>query len=220
MNIYISIDGVLRNTIQKFHYHYNDYYLNSDIDDSEVLELDDDGNVIENNKENVSKFTYDIITPIKNDNLMDYFSFQSTDEYNHFLYIEFPIEIYGHAGLSYNTAVSDLNKLMFENPDLHFTIVGLDEFGKAKPSTLFFLSKNGFLGDNIKFITSDKINQEWKNCDVWITDNKKIIDACPNNKAAVMFETDYNSYFTNNIKIDKLNKIENLWLKSLGNFTT
>ncbi len=31
MEIYISIDGVLRNTIAKFDYHYKDHYLDSSL---------------------------------------------------------------------------------------------------------------------------------------------------------------------------------------------
>ena len=31
MEIYISIDGVIRNTIQKFDYHYNEAYLADDV---------------------------------------------------------------------------------------------------------------------------------------------------------------------------------------------
>jgi hypothetical protein len=31
MEVYISIDGVLRNTIQKFEYHYNEAFLVDDV---------------------------------------------------------------------------------------------------------------------------------------------------------------------------------------------
>jgi len=55
MEIYISIDGVLRNTIQKFDYHYNESYFNSDI-------------IIEGEEENT--FEYGVTEPIQNDNLL------------------------------------------------------------------------------------------------------------------------------------------------------
>ena len=55
MEIYISIDGVLRNTIQKFDYHYNESYFNSDI-------------TIEGEEENT--FEYAVTEPIQNDNLL------------------------------------------------------------------------------------------------------------------------------------------------------
>ena len=64
MEIFISIDGVLRNTIPKFDYHYKDYYL-----DSEVEEKTEE----ENN------FEYDVIEPVKNEFLMDSYKFQSKD---------------------------------------------------------------------------------------------------------------------------------------------
>ena len=53
------------------------------------------------------------------------------------------------------------------------------------------------MGNNIKFSTSDKISELWDECDVWITDNKKIVDVCPEEKECIKFNTSYNQYFTN-----------------------
>jgi vancomycin resistance protein YoaR len=96
----------------------------------------------------------------------------------------------------------------------------LDELGKAKSSTLFFLSKNGFMGDNIKFIKSDEISKEWEKCDYWVTDEKKIIDTCPSDKTVIKFNTPYNQHFTNNKEITKLQEIKETWLTSLEDYTT
>jgi len=200
MNVYISLDGVLRNTIEKFEYHYNDYYLESD------TEVDE-------------SFPYGVTTPIKNDNLLRHFAFQSNDEYENFLFIEYPLEIFGHAKPSYPSVFNDLNKLIFDNPDINFTIIGLDEKGKARPASLFFLSKNNFLGNNVKFITSDNLKKEWENCDLWITDNKKIILTCPINKKIVKFNTAYNDYITTEVQINNLTQIETKWLKFSENIT-
>ena len=155
MEIFISIDGVIRNTIQKFDYHYNEAYLADDV----VFEEE-------------NKFEYGVVEPIQNDNLLNSYKFQSKEEFEFFLFIEYPIEIFGHAGLSYSTTFTDLHKLIFDNPNLNITLIGLDEMAKSKPATLFFLSKNGFLGNNIKFIKSEDIEKSWGICDVWITDNK------------------------------------------------
>ena len=57
MEIFISIDGVLRNTIQKFDYHYNDAYLDSEL---------------ENNT-----FEYNIVGDVQNDDITKYYKFQS-----------------------------------------------------------------------------------------------------------------------------------------------
>ena len=204
MEIYISIDGVIRNTIQKFDYHYNEAYLADDV----IFE------------EDAVPFEYGVTEPIQNDNLLNSYKFQSKEEFENFLFIEYPIEIFGHAGLSYSTTFTDLHKLIYDNPQHNFTLIGLDELGKARPSTLFFLSKNGFLGNNIKFSRSSYMNELWNKCDMWITDNKSVLDSCPENKTAIKFKTTYNQFFTYNKEISKLTEIQELWLKSLENPTT
>jgi hypothetical protein len=201
MEIYISIDGVLRNLIQKFNYHYTDAFLQSEF-------------------ENENDFEYDIVYPIQNDNLLNSYKFQSLEEFEFFTYIEYPIEIFGHAGVSYPTSISDLNKIIFDNPQHNITVIGVDEVGKSKPATLFFLSKNGFLGNNIKFIKSNDIEKEWSKCDMWVSDNKKIIDLKPEGKSAIKFQTIYNEFFTNEKEITKLTEIKELWSNSLENPTT
>lgn len=201
MEIFISIDGVIRNTIQKFDYHYKDAYIDSEFEGEDTFE-------------------YGISEKVQNDSLFNYYRFHDKDEYDFFLYMEYPIEIFGHAGLSYQTTFTDLHKIIHENPEHTFTLVGLDEFGKAKPATLFFLSKNGFLGDNVKFIRSSQIQDMWSKCDVWITDNKSIIDSCPEGKESIKFNTQYNEYFTNTKEITKLTEITEPWLKSTENTTT
>ena len=203
MEIFISIDGVLRNTIQKFDYHYNEAYLADDLTFEEE-----------------NTFEYGVTEPIQNDNLLNSYKFQSTEEFEHFLFIEYPIEIFGHAGLSYSTTFTELHKLMYENQQHSYTLIGLDELGKAKPGTLFFLSKNGYLGNHIKFIRSEDIVNQWDKCDVWITDNKSILDACPENKIGIKFNTSYNQYFTYKTEISKLSEIQETWLSYSGKTTT
>jgi hypothetical protein len=72
------------------------------------------------------------------------------------LFTNFPIEIFGHGGLSYNQAATDLNKLIVEHPNCRFTLVGLNEKGKAKSASLFFISKNGIMMDQIIFSNNTK----------------------------------------------------------------
>jgi len=201
MEIFISIDGVLRNLIQKFDYHYKDAYFDSEF-------------VNENN------FEYKITEPIHNNNLLNSYSFQSIEEFEFFLFIEYPIEIFGHAGLSYSNVISETNKIIYENLNHNFTVVGLNEIGKAKPATLFFLSKNGFLGNNIKFIRTEDIENAWENCHVWITDNYDIIKKCPIDKDVIKFNTNYNQFFTSKKEITKLSEIKEPWLKYSENSIT
>jgi hypothetical protein len=197
MEVYLSINGVLRNLIQKFDYHYHNNFLEADI-------------IVD---EDAEPFDYKVEGEVQNDNLLNYYAFQSVEEYNNFLFVEFPLELFGHAAISYMSAMSDLNKIIYDHPDINFTVVGLDELGKAKPSTLFFLSKHSYMGTNIKFIRSHEIEKEWKKCDVWITDNKDIIDKCPKNKTAVKYVTNYNKYFTHKHEIEKLTECLKYWEK-------
>ena len=199
MEIFVSIDSVLRNTMQKFDYHYRDSYLDSETEDT---------------------FEYGITEPIQNNNILNSYKFQSQEEYEFFTFIEYPIEIFGHAGLSYSTTFSDLNKIIHNNLEHTFTLVGIDELGKSKPATLFFLSKNGFLGNNIKFARSQDIDDLWSKCDVWISDSENILQKCPEDKIAIKFNTTYNQYFTYKKEITKLTEIEEPWLKSLEKPTT
>ena len=96
MNIYISIDGVLRNFVNRFHYHYENAYIN----------VDDD-------EESTDTFEYKVIEPITNLNLTDHFIFQSKDQSNHFPYIEYPMELYGHSPVSYPNVYNEFNKFVF-----------------------------------------------------------------------------------------------------------
>lgn len=194
MEIFVSIDGVLRNTIQKFDYHYKDYFLNTESTENETFE-------------------YKVKTkPLSFQKIIDSYSFQSVDEFNKFLYFDFPIEIFGHAGLSYNQAATDLNKLIVEHPNSRFTLVGLNEKGKQIHS-LFFISKNGIMMDQVIFSNDLEIENLWKKCDVWITENFEIIDKCPTNKKVIKFNTYYNNHYKINLEIGKLSEINNIWLK-------
>lgn len=195
MEVYVSIDGVLRNTLQKFDYHYKDYFLNTETDSEETFEYG-----LKNNPSSIK-------------GILNTYNFQSEEEYKKFLYFDFPIEIFGHAGLSYNHAATDFNTILFDNPNVTFTIVGLSEKGKAKPASLFFLSKNGILCDNVKFSNYDEIDNLWSKCDLWITDDETVVSKCPKNKSVIKFNTYYNNHYKIDLEIGKLSEINKLWLK-------
>lgn len=198
MNVFISIDGVLRDIIGKFDYYYKDHYFNSDT-------------------ENEENFEYKVYNNPCNDDLKKYYSFQDELEFKNFLYVDYALEIFGHAYLPKKHIITELNDLMFKHKNINFYLIGLDEYGKAKPATLFFLSKNGFLGNNIIFIKTEEIKKLWESCDIWITDNETIIYNTPKNKISVKVNNQYNSYFNHNIEINEINEIEK-WL--IPNITT
>lgn len=190
MKIYISIDGVLRNIINRFHYHYENAFI--DVDETEEGD----------------SFEYKVIEPITNNNLSDHFIFQSKEQEDHFQYIEYPMELYGHSPVSYGNVNNDLNKIVYHHKDHEIFLVGLDELGKSRPATLFFLSRNGFMVDNIKFIKSENIDKEWETVDLWISDSEKILKAKPEGKEFILFKTKYNEHFTYEKIINKLSDID------------
>ena len=188
MNIYISIDGVLRNFINRFHYHYEQAFI--DVEESE------------------DNFEYKVIEPLSNKTISDHFIFQSKDQEDYFQYIEYPMELYGHSPVSYNGVSNDLNKFIYDNKEHNITLVGLDELGKARPATFFFLSKNGIMVNNLKYILTENLDKEWENVDLWISDNEKILASKPEGKRYIQFETPYNGYFTYEEKINKITEIK------------
>lgn len=190
MKIYISIDGVLRNIINRFHYHYENAFI--DVDETEEGD----------------SFEYKVIEPITNNNLSDHFLFQSKEQEDHFQYIEYPMELYGHSPVSYGNVNNDLNKIVYHHKDHEIFLVGLDELGKSRPATLFFLSRNGFMIDNIKFIKSEHIDKEWETVDLWISDSEKILKSKPEGKEFILFRTKYNEHFTYEKIINKLSDID------------
>lgn len=194
MEIYLNINGVVRNLIQKFEYFYTREYIEKDEEDTEEV-----------------SFEYGINYPIDNDNIIGSFKFNSKDEFELFTFVEYPLEIFGHAGLSYSTTITDLNKLIYDHPDHNFTLVGVDELGKAIPATLFFLSKSGALMRNIKFIRSSEIDEEWKNCDLWVTDSELIVNSCPDDKKSVVFQTLYNEVKYENKNSNKIKDLKELY---------
>lgn len=188
MKVYISIDGVLRNFINRYHYHYENAFINVEEDNGDTFE-------------------YKVTEPITNHNLTEHFLFQSKEQEDHFQYIEYPMELYGHAPVSYNNVNNDLNKLIYHHRDLEFYLIGLDELGKARPATFFFLSRNGFMVNNVRFIKTEDIKKEWDNADLWISDSEKVLSQKPENKEFILFSTNYNQHFTYEKIIHKLSDI-------------
>ena len=91
-----------------------------------------------------------------------------------FLYVDHTMEIFAHSPSAEMSTFVDFNEFYLENRDNHDILLVSDEIGKSKPATLFFLSKNGFMGNNIKFTMSSEIGDLWKKCDLWISDEKRI----------------------------------------------
>ncbi len=174
MKIGISINEVLRDFLSQFNYTYEKYIGKSEIKISDIESFD----------------------------LTKHYAFESVGRMNTFLYLEAPLEIFGHAdqmsdGLinKFNTFLSDIS----DDTDHEVYLVSR-EVNKAIPATLFFLSKTGARITNIKFVKNNE--DEWCDFDVLITANPIALAAKPSGKISVKINAPYNKESEADYKLD------------------
>jgi len=176
MKIGISLNEVLRDFIGQFAYTYNKYVAETDITVKDVISFD----------------------------LMEFFKFENIDKLNSFLYLEAPLEIFGHADQLYDGLINRFNEFLMDidYEGEHEIEIVSREVNKAIPSTLFFLSKTGARPTNIRFVK--KYEQKWDNVDVLITANPKALEAKPAGKISVKVKTGYNTNVKADYEIDSI----------------
>jgi hypothetical protein len=198
MRIGIEINGVLRNTIGKLELVYQKYL----IDKTEGIE-----------EENT--FKYEMILPVTSLNLRDHFKFENDEEFFSFLYEEFPMEIFGHAGSTETMTFNDFNEFYVDNRTEHDIVIVSDEIGKSKPASLFFLSKFGCLTEKVKFYSNTTINSMWDEIDILLTSNPTLLLEHPKNKIVVKYVTEYNKDIECEYEITTLkdlnDKLKQIW---------
>lgn len=206
----IEVNGVLRDTIGKFKQLYEKHMIeNYESENSnQTFSLDLSGNTILDEVQ--ESFEYKITLPIESLNLKNHFSFKSDDELYDFMFEDFPMQLFGHAGSTETFSFNDLNNFYLENRESFEIYIISDEIGKSKPATLFFLSKFGCLIENIKFYSTSTIEQMWDKIDVLLTANPDLIENKPKNKIVVQYNTDYNKFIKSKYKIDSFKEFDNV----------
>jgi hypothetical protein len=187
MRIGIDLNGVLRDTLGKIEQVYDKFYLS--------------------NEDGESDFKYEIIEPIDSLNLLKHFKFPSDNDLYEFLYIEHPMEIFGHAPSVEYTGMNDLNDFYIDMRDNHEIIIVSDEIGKSKPATLFFLSKFSCLVENIKFYSEQTKNNMLDSIDVLLTANPDLL--LNENKIVIKYEQIYNQNINSKYNINKIKDLKN-----------
>lgn len=165
MVIGISINEVLRDFIGQLTYTYNKYIKELDLKEGEVT----------------------------NFNLVEFFKFDSVDDLNRFMYLEAPLEIFGHADQAVDGIINQFNHFLtdIKDDEEHQIQLVSKEANKSIPSTFFFLSKTGCRIDNIRFVTDAK--KEWDGVDILITANPDALKAKPEGKTSVKVTASYNA---------------------------
>lgn len=128
----------------------------------------------------------------------DVFPFESKHDYQEFRYVDAAYDLNALApltdsrllGLVNNWTENILKNLdVDEDPEVIF--FSALEIGATIPATLGFLSDKGFKVRNYYFpLDSTKI---FEKCDIAITANPNIINACPENKTAIKIAMPYNN---------------------------
>jgi hypothetical protein len=186
----IEINGVLRDTIGKFTQLYEKHMIEEKEEESKTYEIDLSGNT----EELVPKeeFEYKILSDVTSLNLMDHFRFNDEDDLYSFMYEDFAMQIFGHAGSTETFTFNDLNEIYLKFRDKNELLIVSDEMGKSKPASLFFLSKFGCQLEKIKFYSNVTINSMWDEIDILLTSNPNLILNKPKDKIVVKYNTNYN----------------------------
>ena len=190
MRIGIEINGVLRDTIGKFTQLYEKHMIEEKDDDSKTFELDMSGNTEEMVPS--EEFEYKILNDVTSLNLMDHFKFKDENELYSFMYEDFAMQIFGHAGSTETFTFSDLNDIYLKYRDSNELLIVSDEMGKSKPASLFFLSKFGCQLEKVKFYSNVTINSMWNEIDVLLTSNPTLLLEKPKDKIVIKYNTNYN----------------------------
>jgi hypothetical protein len=175
---------------------------------NQTFEIDLSGNT--KLDETIHDFIYEIVEPIDSYELKNHFKFQSDEELFSFMFEDFPMQLFGHAGSTETFTFNDLNEFYLKNRDEYEIYIISDEIGKSKPATLFFLSKFGCLIENIKFYSNATLEDMWNTIDVLLTSNPNLLTDVPQNKTTIQYLTDYNRNIECENKIEKLGDFDEL----------
>lgn len=156
-------------------------------------------------EEGEEEFKYEIIKPITSYNFSDHFKFPSEGEYINFMYMDFPMNICGHApSISANTfnILSTIQKTTLKKKD-RISIIA-KAIAKQKPATLFFLSKYGTEVDEVVFYNKKNLKKMWNKFDVIVTANPDLLECKPKNKISIKVESSYNTDSVSDYTINNL----------------
>jgi hypothetical protein len=212
----IEVNGVLRDTIEKFKQVYEKQLI--DNNQSEIVlqtyELDMSGNT----EELISPkpFDYGIINnEVTSLSLLEHFKFQNKEELYSFMYEEYTMELFGHAPSTEMTTFNMLNDLYYELREEYDLSIVSDEIGRSKPATLFFLSKFGCLLEKVFFYSETTKNDMWNSVDILLTSNPSLLLEKPKDKIVVKFNTTYNKQIKSDYEISSLSEFKNTLEKIL-----
>lgn len=210
MRIGFDVNGVLRDTFLKSEQIYQKFYID-EFDKEKTTRYNEETKEFEEELDD-DTFEYSLNLPVTSlDNLGDHFRFPNKEDIFNFFYVDFPMQIFGHAPSTTPSTFNDLNEIYEKLRDEHDLLIVSDEIQKSKPATLFFLSKYGCLIEKIKFYSNITINNMWDEVDILVTANPNLLKNHPHDKIIVKFETTYNMDVETNFTIKNIKEFIELF---------
>jgi len=208
MKIAIDINGAIRDVFTKASFIYEKYYI--DENPNSVLSEYDEKSGEWKQKDEDEIFDYKLNLPVESLNLIEHYTFPNEQDLYDFFYVDFPMQIFGHASSTENTTFKDLNDIYVNFRDKCDITLISDEMGKSKPATLFFLSKYGSLIENINFYSNVTIEKVMDGFDIILTSNPNVIEKYDKTKKVIKYITSYNENIQSEISIEKLSDFESI----------
>lgn len=176
MKIGITLNEVLRDYIGQLTYTYQKYIGDTDISEGDVT----------------------------SSNLIEFFKFEDINKLNSFLYLEAPLEIFGHADQMSDGLMNRFNTFLMDIKDdeEHEIEIVSREIDKSIPSTYFFLSKTSCRADKVRFVQN--YTDKWNGLDVLITASPEALEAKPVGKISIKVKASYNQDVAADYEIDSI----------------
>ena len=204
----IEVNGVLRDTIEKFTQIYQKNLIDNNQNEfvGQTFKIDISGNTEEITK--VEPHNYEILSDVTSLELTTHFSFKNQDELYSFMYEDYTMELFGHAPSTELNTFNLLNEIYYDLRDNYDLTILSDEIGKSKPATLFFLSKFGCLLEKIVFYSESTKNIIWDEIDILLTANPVLLLTKPVDKILIKFNTEYNKHIDSEYEINSLSEFK------------
>ncbi len=172
----VSLNEVLRDYIGQLTYTYQKYIGDTDISEGDVT----------------------------SSNLIEFFKFEDINKLNSFLYLEAPLEIFGHADQMSDGLMNRFNTFLMDIKDdeEHEIEIVSREIDKSIPSTYFFLSKTSCRADKVRFVQN--YADKWNGLDVLITASPEALEAKPVGKISIKVKASYNQDVAADYEIDSI----------------
>lgn len=187
MKIGIEINGVLRDIVTKMEQVYQKYLID---------EMDEN-----------SSFVYEMDLPVTSFDFSKHFKFRNDDEYYSFLYEEFVMQLFGHAPSTENSTFYDYDEIYQKHKENHRFILFSNDIGKAKPATLFFISKFACQCDKIVFVTKFNEHEFLDEVDMIVTTSPILLSE-NYNKIMVKYEMPYNKDIDTELTISNFKELD------------